>query len=60
MIGDKCAVRHCQEIARWTVTISEHPNAAKTVARYCTHHASRLALWENCPVPYTVTVEGPT
>lgn len=58
---DICTIARCDRPALWTVTIDGHPNAHHLVARYCTEHATGKAatLWEDSPVPYRVTVEGP-
>ena len=55
-----CAIKRCQDQARWTVSIVGHPNATgPVVADYCTPHAQADTLWEDSPRPYTVTVTGP-
>jgi hypothetical protein len=59
---EDCAINRCEETARWTVTVVGHPNVPGVrVTSYCTKHARSMAgtLWEDSPVSYKITVEGP-
>ncbi len=57
-----CRINRCDLGARWTVTMTGHPNGPKTqTSHYCTKHAREKAgvLWEQSPKQYRITVEGP-
>lgn len=56
-----CTIARCTRAARWTVTISSHPNGDPAPSNYCTEHAQDRAglLWVESPAQYTVSVRGP-
>lgn len=62
LVNKVCATNRCDLPARWTVTVEGHPNATGVfVTSYCVKHARMNAgtLWEDSPVPYRISVEGP-
>lgn len=58
----ECTVRHCNEPARWIVTIAGHPNAPGIMQHgYCHRHAREqvVCLWDESPAAYKVSARGP-
>ena len=59
LIDATCAIRRCDEPARYNFVIAGHPNG--DVARSYCHNCMTFTSghWDDSPTPYSITITGP-
>jgi hypothetical protein len=59
LLNEVCAIRRCDEAARYNFETQGHPNGDVAVA-YCHNHSTMTpGHWDESPTPYSITVTGP-
>ena len=59
LITAGCAIRRCDQPARYNFVIQGHPNGDVTLS-YCHNHTTFApGHWDDSPIPYSITITGP-
>lgn len=58
LLNEVCAIRRCDEAARYNFVTTGHPNG-DVAASYCNEHHQHAGHWDDSPTPYRITITGP-